>query len=161
MFTSGEKRRVKRPFEKLVDPKTVESLLNSEPQPLKQGRIDFIVAFVGGTGADQISERVAEVAELGIQHGATVHHLVGALAIMAFGTQPVTSPAPGSRPALVAALRDRLGGDIKIVHGAADGCYGLLGAKSTVSYTFLVPQFDRVLGVLSGLAWGAVEEFRP
>ena len=161
MFTSGEERRVKRVFENLVDPKTVESLLNSEVQPLKSGRIDFIVGFVNGTEPEQVSERIAKVAELAIQHGATVYHLVGALAVVAYGTQAVASPPPGSRPSLVAALHQQLGADIKIVHGAADGCSGLFGAKSGLSYTFFVPQFDRVLGVLSRLSFGAVEEFRP
>jgi hypothetical protein len=160
MFNSEERRRVKRAFEGPVDSKTVESFLNGGPQPLKRGRIDYIITFVGGTEPEQVSERIAKVAELAIQHGAAVHHLVGALAILAFGTQAVSSPAPGNRPSLVAALHQQLGPDIKIVHGAADGCSGLFGARSGLSYTFFVPQFDRALGVLSRLPLGAVEEFR-
>jgi hypothetical protein len=161
MFTSHERGRVTRAFEALVEPKTVESLLEGGAQPLKRGRIDFIVTFVGGTEPEQVSECIAKVAELAIQHGATVHHLVGALAILAYGTQAVSSPTPGSRPSLVAALHQQLGADIKIVHGAADGGSGLFGARSGLSYTFFVPHFDRMLGVLSRLPLGAVEEFRP
>ena len=113
------------------------------------------------TADPKVAERIAKIAELAIQHGATVFHLVGALAVLAYGTQAVASPPPGSRPSLVAALHQQLGADIKIVHGAADGCSGLFGAKSGLSYTFFVPQFDRVLGVLSRLPLGSVEEFRP
>lgn len=160
MFTSRERRRVKREFEALVEPKTLETLLNGETLPLKRGRIDFILAFVSGTEPEQVSERIAKVAELAVQHGATIHHLVGALAVLAFGTQAASSPAPGSRESLVATLRQRLGGDIKIVHGTGDGYYGLLGAYTAATFTFLVPQFDRVLGVLSQLGLGGIEEFR-
>ena len=49
---------------------------------------------------------------------------------------------------------------IKIVHGAADGHYGLFGSETQIlSYSFLVPQFDRVLGALSRLDFGQSEEF--
>jgi hypothetical protein len=161
MFTSSQERRVKRAFEKLVDAKTVETVLSGGAQPLKRGRIDFILTFVGGTEPEQVSERIAKVARLAVQHGATIHHLVGTLAVLAFGTQAASPPAPGARRSLVTALHEKLGGDIKIVHGAADGCYGLFGADTEATFTFLVPHFDRVLGVLSQLALGGVAEFRP
>jgi hypothetical protein len=161
MFTSRQEKRVKQAFEKLVDPKIVETVLSGGAQSLKRGRIDFILAFVGGTEPEQVSERIAKVAELAVQHGATIHHLVGALAVLAFGTQATSSPVPGSRQSLVSALREQLGESIKIVHGAADGCYGLFGADAGVTFTFLVPQFDRALGALSQLASGGIEEFRP
>jgi len=156
-----EKRRVRRAFEKLVDPETVESLLRAgvAPQPFKHGRIDFIIAFVRGESPSQISERISRVANLAMAHGATVHDLVGALAIVAFGTLPASSPESGSRSSLVQALRDELAGDIKIVHGAADGHYGLFGSQVRMSYTFLVPQFDRILGALGRLEFGESEEF--
>ena len=43
-----EKRRVRKAFEKLVDPETVEVLLRDggERQPIKDGRIEFVLAFV-------------------------------------------------------------------------------------------------------------------
>jgi hypothetical protein len=161
MFTSREKRRVKRAFENFVDPKSVESLLAGQVPPLKEARIDFIVAFVSGKDPHHVSERIAKVIEVATDRGATVHHVIGALAIVAFGTQAASAATPGNRHLLVAALREQLGGDIKIVHGAADGWHGLFGAKGGISYTFLVPEFDRVLGVLSRLHFGVVEEFCP
>lgn len=163
MSISGEKSRVQRVFESVVDPKSVQSVLSGEtqPLPLKQGRIEYILAFVDDTEPGPASERIGKVAELAVHHGATVYHLVGALAVLAFGTQQASSSTSDSRRSLVAALREQLGASVKIVHGAADGSYGLFGAKSGLSFTFLVPQFDRVLGVLSRLSLGAVEEFRP
>jgi hypothetical protein len=157
-----EKRKVKRAFEKLVDPETVESLLRDGPriQPLKPGRIEFILAFVHGESPAQISERIAHIADLAVTHGGLVHDLVGALVIVAFGTHPASSPESGSRSSLVQALREQLACDVKIVHGAADGHYGLFGSETRMSYTFLVPQFDSILGALSRLKFGESEEFR-
>jgi hypothetical protein len=156
-----EKRKVKKAFEKLVDPETVESLLHDGKlvQPLKQGRIEFVLAFVRGESPAQVSERTARVADVAVTHGAMVHDLVGALVIAAFGTHPVSSSKSGSRSSLVQALREQLAGDVKIVHGAADGHYGLFGSEKRISYTFLVPQFDAILGVLSRLQFGESEEF--
>lgn len=159
-----EKRRVRKAFEKLVAPETVESLLRDSPQgpqvqPLKHGRVDFILAFVRGGSPTQVSERIAQVADLALTHGATVHDLVGALVIMAFGTHPTSLPESGSRSSLVQALREQLASDVKIVHGAADGHYGVFGSETRMSYSFLVPQFDQILGALSRLPFGESEEF--
>jgi hypothetical protein len=156
-----ERRRVRRIFGKVVDPSTVESLLRDgvERQPLKQGRIEFVLAFVRGDSPSRVSERMARVADLAVTHGATVYDLVGGLVIVAFGTHPASSTESGSRSSLVHALREQLVGDIKIVHGAADGHHGLFGNERRLSYTFLVPEFDAILGVLSRLEFGGTEEF--
>lgn len=157
-----ERRRVRKIFGKLVDSETVESLLRegAQVQPLKHGHIEFIVAFVDGESPAQVSERIAQVADLAVTHGATVHDLVGALVIVAFGTHPASLPESGSRSSLVQALREQLAGGVKIVHGAADGHYGLFGSETRMSYSFLVPQFDQILGALSRLEFGQTEEFR-
>lgn len=148
-------------FEKLVDPETVESLLRvgAQPQQLKHGRIEFVLAFVRGESPAQVSERIGRVADVAVTHGAMVHDLVGALVIVAFGTHPASLPESGSRSSLVQALREQLAGDVKIMHGAADGHYGLFGSETRMSYTFLVPQFDQILGALSRLQFGESEEF--
>lgn len=156
-----ENRKLKKTFEKLIDSDTVESLLRdgAPPQQFKQGRIEFVLAFVRGESPVQISECIARVADVAVTHGAIVHDLVGALVIVAFGTHPSSSPESGSRSSLIQALREQLAGDVKIVHGAADGYYGLFGSKTRMSYTFHVPQFDSVLGTLSRLQFGESEEF--
>ena len=157
-----ERRRARRILGKIVNPETVESLLRDDlqRQPLKHGRIEFVLAFVRGETPDQISDRVGAAADLAAEHGATVYDLIGPLVIAAFGTHPAASPQPGSRSSLVAALHERLAGDIKIVHGAADGHYGLVGSERRTSYSFLVPQFDVILGTLSRLPFGQIEEVR-
>ncbi len=156
-----EKRRVRKIFGKLVDSETVESLLRDgvQPQQLKPGRIELVLAFVRDESPVQVCERIARVTHLATTHGATVHDLVGALVIVAFGTHSASLPDSGSRSSLVQALREQLAGDVKIVHGAADGHYGLFGSETRMSYSFLVPQFDQILGTLSRLQFGESEEF--
>lgn len=156
-----EKRRVRRAFKKLVNPEVVESLLRdgAQSQPLRHGHIDFVLAFVRGESPAQVSERIARVASLVVAHGATVHNLVGALAIVAFGAHPSSTPESGSRSSLVQAMREQLAGDVKIVHGATDGYYGLFGSETWMSYSFFIPKFDTMLGTLSRLEFGQIEEF--
>ena len=157
-----ESRRVRRIFGKVVDPETVESLLRDgvERQPLRHGRIEFVVAFVRGESPSQISERTAKVIDIATRDGAMVHDLIGALVIMAFGTHPASIAKSASRTSLVDDLRGQLGGDIKLVHGAADGHHGLFGSEKHMEYSFWVPNFDAILGTLSRLEFGQVEEFR-
>src|SRR6266436_5339756 len=111
-----ERRRVRRAFEKLVDPKSVEALLRDgvERQPFKHGRIEFVLAFVRGESPSQVSERMARVADLAVAQGAVVYDLVDGLVIVAFGTRPASPTESGNRASLVHALRKQLAGDIKI-----------------------------------------------
>jgi hypothetical protein len=57
-------------------------------------------------------------------------------------------------------MHERLGAEIKILQGAADGHYGLFGGESRLSYTFLVPHFDRMLAVLGRLQFGETKEYQ-
>jgi hypothetical protein len=157
-----ERRRVRRIFRKVVNPETVETLLREGGvQPsIKQGRIEFVLAFVRGGTPSQISDRMARVADIAVDHGAMVYDLVGGLVIVAFGAGPHPPPKSGTRASLIQALREQLAADVKIVHGAAAGHHGLFGSESRMSYTFLVPQFDQILGALSRLEFGQAEEFR-
>jgi hypothetical protein len=155
-----QRRRIRREFGKFFDPKTFEALSKDlSSRSFKSGRIDYVLAFVRGENPAQISERVAQVAELAATHDAMVYDMVSALIIMAFVTHP-TSPGPDHRSALVHAMNEQLGADIKILHGAADGHYGLFGGKSRFSYTFLVPHFDRMLAALGRLQFGETKEYQ-
>lgn len=153
-----ERRRAKRAIKKLLDPKV---LANADAAAVfNHGRIDFVLAFVRGENAAQISERIGRVADLSMKYGATVHDLIGGLVVAAFGTLPACSEQSGDRLMLVNALRAELGGDIKLVHGAADGEYGTFGSSTRMAYSFTVPQFDTILGSLSRLQFGEMEEVR-
>lgn len=147
-MTFLEKRRIRRAFEKVVDPEKVEALLRdgAQARSLQNSRIEFVVAFVRGETPSKVSERMARVVDLAVTEGAVVHDLVGGLVIVAFGTHPVSRTESGSRASLLRALREQLASDVKIVHGAADGQYGLLGNETRMSYSFLVPKFDAMLG---------------
>jgi hypothetical protein len=156
-----QKRSVRKTFGKVVDPETVQALLQegAKRPVIKYGRVEFVLAFVRGDDPSQISAHMAKVADLAVAQGAVVHDLVGGLVIVAFGTLPANSAEPGSRSSLIHALLEQLPRDVKIVHGAADGHYGLFGSDTRLSYTFLVPEFDRALGTLSRLEFGESEEF--
>ncbi|HTV41126.1 MAG TPA: hypothetical protein VMF08_11165 [Candidatus Sulfotelmatobacter sp.] len=153
-----EKRKAKRTLEKFANAEQVEKLLHGGPESAQyhHGPIEFIIIFIRGESPGEVSKRTAQVTDLANVYGATIHHIVGALVIAVFGVP--TAPAPEARKLLVQSLQHELPRDIKIIHGAANGHYGLFGKEPT-SYTFLVPQFDRILGKLSQLEFGHVAEF--
>ena len=99
---------------------------------------------------EQVSERTGLVSDAGKQHDAVVHHLVGPMVVMAFETLRAAQHSPTSRAELVTHLQQRFGSDIKIVHGAADGHFGLYGGDTSWSYTFTFPGFDTALATLGG-----------
>jgi hypothetical protein len=157
--TFFEKRRIKRIFGRIVDPKSVDALLQEpvELEPPKQGRVEFVVAFIRETNVSEASQRMGRVTELATTHGAMICNVVAGLVIMAFRPDASASGESDKRSSLVYALRAP---DIKVVHGAADGHFGLFGGDRYSSYTFLVPRFDAVLGTLDRLEFGQTEEFR-
>jgi hypothetical protein len=155
-----QRRRIRREFAKLIDFKALDPLGRELPsRPIKAGRIEYVFAFVRGESAAQISERVGRVADLAINHRATVYDLIGALVIVAYGTHPASTPSSTERTSLVHALHEQLGADIKILHGVANGHYGLFGGELRVAYTFLVPHFDRMLAALGRLQFGETKEY--
>lgn len=157
-----ERQRIRRLFKKLVAPEEVEKILRDgfRSLPHRHGRIAFIVAFVRGETPEEVSNRISRITDIAIAHGAVNHGITGALVIVAFGTHPTSAPKPENRLSLVQSLQQELVRDIKIVHGGADGHYGIFG-ENISSYTFLVPQFDQVLGKLSQLEFGEAAEFTP
>jgi hypothetical protein len=160
----SEKQRIRQIFGKLVDPVKLESLLAGplQREPLAQGRIEFVLALVGGGNPDEISGLVGRVADIASAHGAVVQGMIGPLVSMAFGMHPISTIKPGCRISLVNELHQQLAGHIKIIHGAADGHYGLIGScETTLLYSFLLPQFEAVLGALIRLEFGQTEEFTP
>ena len=124
----------------------------------RRGRIEFIVIFIHGQSPDEVSQRISHVSGLVRVHGAMIDHIVGALVTVAFGVPPASAAEPGVRLRLVQSLQQALGRNLKIVHGSADGHYGIFG-ENPYSYTFLVPQFDRVLAKLGQLEFGEAAEF--
>ena len=128
---------------------------------IQSGPIEFVFVLVRADRPEQLAERVGLVADTGIEHEAIVHDLVGPMVVMSFGTlQPVQrSPAP--RAELVAHLQERFGSDIRIVHGATHGHFGLFGSDKRISFTFTFAHFDKALAALGRLEFGQTEELLP
>ena len=156
------KRKARRVLGKYVTPNALEAILNgdgAERQPFTAARIEFVLVFVDSKTPEEVSERVGRVTEIAMSHNATVHDIIGALVVVAFGTTQHSSPVADKRAALVEHLRRELSNHLKIVHGAADGHFGLVGSGVRISYSFVLPRFDTMLGRLSQLEFGQLEEF--
>jgi hypothetical protein len=120
-------------------------------------RIDFVFVLVRAASPERLAERIGQVADDGIERGATLYHIVGPMVIMAFGTFDGEAPR-GSRPDLVKHLREGFGGNIKIVHGTSDAHVGCFGSDRRLAFTFAFPLFNSVLATLGRLEFGVAEE---
>jgi hypothetical protein len=157
-----EKDRIKKILERYVRPEAVEAIMpddGNKPPVLTAGRIEFVLVYVTGSTPEEVSARVGKVAEIAAAHGGTAHGLIGALVVVAYDTLPHRSPSAGKRAALVGELTRDMSGLLKIVHGAADGHYGIIGSGARLSYSFILPKFDAMLGRLGQMDFGQIEVF--
>src|ERR1041385_8621843 len=158
-----EKRRVRKALGRYVRPEAIETILRGdgvEGQPFAAARIEFVLAFVDGKVPEEISEQVGRVVGVAISHDGVVHDIIGALVVIAFGTLRGSSVTVSNRSVLVEHLSRDLSSHVKIVHGAAEGYCGLFGNKQRMAYSFVLPGFDAVLGSLSSLEFGQIEELK-
>ena len=156
-----EKRRIRRDVETFMNPDEVGKVLKAGgPTPsFTPGRIEYVGVFIEGHDPALVFSRIAKVAGTAMEHGAVVTGVMGGLVVAAFGVPPSPDPKPGARANLISTLHAQLPACLKIVHGAANGHHGLFGGGATFSYTFLVPEFDAILGSLSRMEFGQTEEF--
>ncbi len=123
------------------------------PSPL-----EIVLVAVRGNDAQHVSDRMGVVTDLAVQYNGVVQSLVSSLAIVVFGTFDFSKISNGNRAALVKALQEKLGSDIKIVHGADSGYFGNIGGTNQLSYSFIIPNFLEALGQLSSAGFGEVIE---
>lgn len=164
MFRSFlKRRRLEHDLAKYVSLDRVKAIpegRESASPSVVSGPIEFVFAIIRADTPDMLSERMGVVVDLSHAHGAVVHHLVGPMIVIAFGTFPGQASSPELRKALVTSLHQRLQSDTKILHGSAQAHYGNLGSATRISWTFTFPEFDQALVATGGLEWGQTEEFR-
>lgn len=157
-----QKRKDRKTLEKMVSPEAAAGILRGDPPegpPFTAGRIEFVLVYVAGNTPEEISEHVGSVTEMATSHDGIVASIIGALVVIVFGTRPHKSPANELRIALVGQMNQALSSHMKIVHGVSDGHCGIVGGGTLAYYTFILPGFDAILGRLSRLEFGQVEEF--
>ena len=158
-----EKRKTRKILEKYVKPEMAEKILNGDLEDflrMKAVRIEFILIFVDGKSPEEISERIAKAMKITMSQDACIEHLVGQLIFATFGGVHPITPPPRDRASLVERLRKGFPSHIKIVHGVADGYWGNVGCETRMSCTSILPEFNAILGLLSRLEFGQIEEFR-
>ena len=157
------KRKLRKQLSKYVTADAVEAIVEGrlfDRSKIQLGWIEFIFVLIRAESPAQLSERIGLVADAGIKHDAVVHDLIGPMVVMAFGTIRAAQHSTTSRTSLVSHLQERFGNDIRIVHGATDGHFGLFGGDARFSFTFTFPRFDAALATLGRLEFGQTEELR-
>jgi hypothetical protein len=158
------KRKLRRQLGEYISADAVEAIIEGRPldtDKIQAGRIEFVFVLVRADSPEQLAERVGVVTEIGLDHDAVIHDLIGPMIVMAFGTLRAVQHSPTSRAELVIHLQQRLGRDLRIVHGAAEGHFGLFGSDNRISFTFTFPHFDKALTALGQLEFGRTQELLP
>lgn len=145
-----------------LSPEALKAVLSEKDVALElhQNRIEFVVVFIKGEQAQEVSERYARIATIAVSHNALIDGFMSGLVVMVFGKPLRPEPKPDGRRSLVGALADGLPGELKIVHGASEGYRGMFGKGIPSNFSFLVPRFDDVLAALARLQFGQTLEFK-
>ena len=159
-----QRRAVRRAFSRCISPEALDALLSgqlSDPDALSlhNGEIGYVLAWVRGDSAEQISKRMGRTAEIAAYYGGITDCMISGLIVVCFGTLQVANPQPQDRSGLVAQLIQEYGEDIKLVHGTSWGHYGNLGGPKRMAYSFVLSEFERALGRLCTLQFGQTEEY--
>lgn len=138
----------------------LRALFSRKPNPpedpipgLTEAEIGYVLVTVRANDPDGISALMGQVAEIAIAEGAYVDGMVSGSVLMLFGIHPNTRPE--NRVSLVRKLVQRVGADIKIVHGATPGHYGTLGGPTCFNWSVIIPEFEEIQRALSDLEYGA------
>jgi hypothetical protein len=128
------KCKVKRQLRELLRADAKGEL--SPPPKTKSGRFEFVFTLIRADTPEQLSASISVVSDAAIAHGAVIFGVVGPLIIMAFGTHGPVQDSPVPRRNLVRQIQERLGNNVKTVHGATEGHFGLFGDNKRINYTF-------------------------
>jgi hypothetical protein len=159
-----QRRAIRRAFSRYISPEALDALLSGQlpdpdALPLRTGEIGYVLAWLRGDSAEQISERMGRTAEIAVQYGGITDCMVSGLIVVCFGALQLADSQPRDRSGLVAALIQEYGEDIKLVHGTSWGHYGNLGGSKRLAYSFVLPEFERALARLCALQFGQTEEY--
>ena len=124
---------------------------------LTKGWVEFILL---DAPADKLPSMTGAIFDLAIDHEAEVD-LMGSLVVMTYCTAGGDTGQRGKRFALIESLQKKFKSDIKLVHGAGFGHYGLVGGRGGGRFTFILPQFDQAKTELNSVAWGEIREVKP
>ncbi len=157
-----KRRRTRKTFQELLDKNVVESVLqgnlNADVLQLKPAAMELIVAVVRGNTPELVVERMGCVVDVAARNNAMVFDMVSSMVIVAYGIFPQQHWGFGNRFTLVQELTAQLREDIKIIHCARRGVYGILGSRTRVSYSFVVSGFVEMLGLLVSMNFGETRD---
>jgi hypothetical protein len=165
VFSYFRRKRLKKEFEKLVSPDLARMLLESpsdfQTPPYKtEKELDWLLVVVDFGMVDVFSKRVETVCSEAIRLDATIFNIVGSLAVIAVGDfqEWTTERRRDTRRKLVTELRQKLGTEIKIVHGSGRAAVGNFGNDSRFCYSFWIPNWAEALGMLGDVEFGEAKE---
>src|SRR5688500_3847573 len=157
--------RVARRSREYADPKLVERVLNSPPEPLAAERrpVDFIVALLRDDDLDALPDRLRRVTELVPNWGGILEILVGPLVLITFGAwRPDPKVTPDARRQqrveVVARLRSALGNEVRLLHGRGAAIVGDFGTNRYSSFGTILEGFGDLLRNLVTLEAGESRE---
>lgn len=146
-----------------VPKEVLDDLMSGEVEAdyrLQEAQIEFVVVYVDGKTAQEISQRMGEVCALAQQHNGVIDTLISGLIVIVYGIPNLKLEGKGSRSTLCQTLQNHFGNKIKTVHGSGAGHFGIIGGDSHGSWSFIIPNLLDALTALSNLKFGEIKEIR-
>jgi len=157
-----QRRRIQKVFENYVSKETLAALLAGKLDPqvgqLKEATVEVVIATVRGESPETIKQRMGTLADIALKHGAVVQNLISSVVIITFGALPFAHNPSGDRFVVAQEFVQALKDDVKVVHCKRDGKFGNVGGPHLLSYSFIIPGFLEMLGVLAAMNFGETRD---
>ncbi len=148
-------KALKQLFDKHINPGAVQKILNRKPAAeLKRTHFQFVVVQIRDTDNAMIQRLAGDVAETFLGCDVVLGDLLSSLIVGYLGTPDTSKDSRTQRHRVVTLLLEKLGGNVRIVHGECYGWVGLLGAKDIWRYATVVPDLTNVLQLLLSTSFG-------
>jgi hypothetical protein len=158
--TRLRRRRQIRRFSSYVDATLVRRILDDPefaPAPPSRQTIEFVLVAMEDDDLDGLPAMLSRINEMTRTHQGFVESLTGPLVFVGLGYATPDPEAGAHRAAMVASLREALGGRVKILHGRGAALVGTVAGKEG-PVGAVMAGYHRLLAELAAMEFGRVRE---
>ncbi len=124
-------------------------------------RLYCLLLQVRDDTSEDISENIARTVPICLENNGVILDMAASVQLVAFGAQDFGGPVEQRRDdsgKTSAQLLAALGTDVRIVSFSGDFGVGLVGTNRHISYTVLLPKYDRFLRALLDTEFGQMTD---
>jgi hypothetical protein len=117
--------------------------------------INYIITVVKEQATPKAtSQLLGKVLDTSVSNGGVIETVTASLVSIVLDLVESVKDAEEKRLALVNELMSKYGSDIALIHGKCACSVGIVGSKTRMNYTALIPDYKQKIKSLSGLDYG-------